>query len=128
MSNVKELINSVEVYKLIYEIASASKGKYEDISNALQELRRDIDRIHTKLGELETIKIEVVNFKAKISENLELIKKDFGKKLDVVIKQSKESKEFSDKLIDKMDSIIKSINKPNLEPVSNTNSETNKGE
>ena len=128
MSNVKELINSVEVYKLIYEIASASKGKYEDISNALQELRRDIDRIHTKLGELETIKIEVVNFKAKISENLELIKKDFGKKLDVVIKQSKESKEFSDKLIDKMDSIIKSINKPNLETVKNTNSETNKGE
>jgi len=128
MSNVKELINSVEVYKLIYEIASASKGKYEDISNALQELRRDIDRIHTKLGELETIKIEVVNFKAKISENLELIKKDFGKKLDVVIKQSKESKEFSDKLIDKMDSIIKSINKPNLETVNNTNSETNKGE
>ncbi len=128
MSNVKELINSVEVYKLIYEIASASKGKYEDISNALQELRRDIDRIHTKLGEIETIKIEVVNFKAKISENLELIKKDFGKKLDVVIKQSKESKEFSDKLIDKMDSIIKSINKPNLETVNNTNSETNKGE
>ncbi len=128
MSNVKELINSVEVYKLIYEIASASKGKYEDISNALQELRKDIDRIHTKLGELETIKIEVVNFKAKITENLELIKKDFGKKLDVVIKQSKESKEFSDKLIDKMDSIIKSINKPNLETVSNTNSETNKGE
>lgn len=128
MSNVKELINSVEVYKLIYEIASASKGKYEDISNALQELRKDIDRIHTKLGELETIKIEVVNFKAKINENLELIRKDFGKKLDVVIKQSKESKEFSDKLIDKMDSIIKSINKPNLETVSNTNSETNKGE
>lgn len=128
MSNVKELINSVEVYKLIYEIASASKGKYENISIALQELRKDIDRIHTKLGELETIKIEVVNFKAKINENLELIRKDFGKKLDGVIKQFKESKEFSDKLIDKMDSIIKSINKPNLETVSNTNSETNKGE
>jgi hypothetical protein len=128
MSNVKELINSVEVYKLIYEIARASKGKYEDISNALQELRKDIDRIHTKLSELETLKTEVMNFKSKISENLELLKKDFGKKLEVVIKQSKDSKDFSDKLMDKLDSIIKSISKPNLETVNNTNSETNKGE
>ena len=128
MNNIKEIINSVEVYKLIFEIVNSSKNKYEDISSALQELKKDIDRIHTKLGELETIKIEVTNFKNKINENLELIRKDFGKKLDTVIKQSKESKDFSDKLLDKIDSVLKSITISNSETTNKANSETNKGE
>jgi soluble cytochrome b562 len=128
MSNIKEVINSVEVYKLIFEIVSSSKNKYEDISNALKELRKDIDRIHTKLGELETLKIEVSNFKNTINDNLEILRKDFGKKLDNVIKQSKDSKDFSDKLLEKIDSVLKSINNSNLDTINKANSETNKGE
>lgn len=128
MNNIKEIVNSVEVYKLIFEIVNSSKNKYEDISSVLQELKKDIDRIHIKLGELETIKIEVTNFKNKINENLEIIRKDFGKKLDTVIKQSKESKDFSDKLLDKIDSVLKSITNSNSEPTNKANSETNKGE
>jgi hypothetical protein len=87
MSKIKELIDSVEIYKLVFEILTSTKNKYEELSLVLSEFKKDIDRLHVKLTELENIKHELNGFKVKQEESFETMRKEIGRKLETLNKQ-----------------------------------------
>jgi hypothetical protein len=72
---------------MVFDILNSTKNKYEELSLLLSEFKKDIDRIHVKLTELENIKLELNGFKVKQEESFEAMRKDIGRKLETLNKQ-----------------------------------------
>jgi hypothetical protein len=98
--NIKKKIESTEFYKIMLDILNQIKAKYENLDNTINELKKDVDRLHAKVENLDDIRIEVQQIKSKIEAGIESNRKEILKKLEG---QTKATKEMMMKFLDNVE-------------------------
>jgi uncharacterized phage infection (PIP) family protein YhgE len=98
--NIKKKIESTEFYKIMLDILNQIKAKYENLDNTINELKKDVDRLHAKVENLDDIRIEVQQIKSKIESGIESNRKEILKKLEG---QTKATKEMMMKFLDNVE-------------------------
>jgi hypothetical protein len=98
--NIKKKIESTEFYKIMLDILNQIKAKYENLDNTINELKKDVDRLHAKVENLDDIRIEVQQIKSKIEVGIESNRKEILKKLEG---QTKATKEMMMKFLDNVE-------------------------
>jgi len=98
--NIKKKIESTEFYKIMLDTLTQIKTKYENLDNTITELKKDINRLHGKVENLEDIRVEVEQIKSKIETGIENNRKEILKKLEG---QTKTTKEMMMKFLDNVE-------------------------
>jgi hypothetical protein len=88
--SIKNKILQTEFYKTMLEVLQQIKSKYENIELVIQELKKDINRLHSKVDNIEEFESELEQLKLKMEQGFETTRKDIAKKIDGLSKTNKE--------------------------------------
>ncbi len=91
MSNqIRDKVESVEYLSLLLEVLNKIKNKNENIELSLAELRKDLNRLHTKVDLIDELRKDMIQIENKLNNNFDLSKKELIKKIDTLTKYNKD--------------------------------------
>lgn len=91
MSNtIKDKVEAVEYLSLVLEVLNKIKSKNENIDLSLVELRKDINRLHSKVDLIDDLRKELSQLESKLNNSIDLSKKELNKKMESLTKYNKE--------------------------------------
>jgi hypothetical protein len=91
MSNqIKDRVESVEYLSLVLEVLNKIKTKHENIDFSLAELRKDLNKLHSKVDSIDEVRKELIQLENKVLNSIDLSKKELIKKIDSLTKYNKD--------------------------------------
>ena len=91
MSNqIKDRVESVEYLSLVLEVLNKIKTKHENIDYSLAELRKDLNKLHSKVDSIDEVRKELIQLENKVLNSIDLSKKELIKKIDSLTKYNKD--------------------------------------
>jgi hypothetical protein len=89
-NQIKDRVESVEYLSLVLEVLNKIKTKHENIDFSLAELRKDLNKLHSKVDSIDEVRKELIQLENKVLNSIDLSKKELNKKIDSLTKYNKD--------------------------------------